>query len=52
MSGGAGGGPVMAGTVAVDAKASRQASMRALVRAVGMLPVLIILGALIQVGGI
>jgi len=52
MSGGAGGGPAMAGTVAVDAKASRQASMRALVRAVGMLPVLIILGALIQVGGI
>ena len=47
-----GGGPTISGTVAIDAKASRQASMRTLVRAVGMLPVLIILGALIQVGGI
>lgn len=52
MSDSAGGGPAMAGTVAVDTKATRQASMRAFVRAVGMLPVLIILGALVQVGGI
>ncbi len=47
-----GGGPTISGTVAIDAKASRQASMRTLVRAVGMLPVLVILGGLIQVGGI
>jgi ribose transport system permease protein len=52
MSNSTGGGPAISGTVAVDAKASRQASMRALVRAVGMLPVLIILGALVQFGGI
>ena len=47
-----GGGPVMSGAVATDAGAARQASMRAVVRSVGMLPVLVILGALIQVGGI
>jgi ribose transport system permease protein len=45
-------GPAISGTVAVDAKATRQASMRSLVRAVGMLPVLVILGVLIQVGGV
>jgi ribose transport system permease protein len=37
---------------AVQAKAARAASMRGFVRSVGMLPVLIILGALIQFGGI
>ncbi len=52
MSNSTGGGPTIAGTVAVDAKATRQAGMRTLVRAVGMLPILVILGALIQVGGI
>jgi ribose transport system permease protein len=46
------GGSALVGTVAVDRRATRQASMRAFVRSVGMLPVLIILGALIQVGGI
>jgi len=52
MSDSTSGGPTIAGTVAVDAKATRQQSMRTLVRAVGMLPILVILGALIQVGGI
>lgn len=37
---------------AVQAKSARAASMRSFVRSVGMLPVLIILGALIQFGGI
>jgi ribose transport system permease protein len=37
---------------AVQAKSARAASMRTFVRSVGMLPVLIILGALIQFGGI
>jgi ribose transport system permease protein len=47
-----GGGPAITGPVAANARATRQASMRALVRAVGMLPVLVILGGLVQVGGI
>jgi len=52
MSGGTGDGPSISGTAAVEAKSSRQASMRTVVRAVGMLPILVILGGFIQVGGI
>ena len=37
---------------AVQAKAARAASMRVVVRSIGMLPVLVILGALIQFGGV
>jgi ribose transport system permease protein len=40
------------GAASVQAQSIRQSSMRAFVRSVGMLPVLIILGAFIQVGGI
>ena len=52
MSGAGGEGTPVSVTATAGATTMRQASVRALVRAVGMLPVLIILGALVQVLGI
>ena len=45
-------GTALSGSAVADVRTARQASMRGVIRAVGMLPVLVILGGLIQVGGI